>query len=145
MCSIHQSASFPDLPRAMSSCLLSHFLCLVSEVIWSWMQHGLNANNLWFVLNPVLHQYFQFSFLWNLLKSPLLVGRQCKFNHRGRAQDSKLACPICGWDSTLFQKKKKNISMSRDPSRACLHTWNLSKKVYTTQFSGERILHTVNA
>ena len=107
MCSIHQSASFPDLPRAMSSCLLSHFLCLVSEVIWSWMQHGLKTNNLWFVLNPVLHKYFQFSFLWNLLKTPLLVGLQCKFNHRGRAQDSKLACPICGWDSTLFQKKKK--------------------------------------
>ena len=107
MCSIHQSSSFSDLPRAMSSCLLSHFLCLVSEVIWSWMQHGLKANNLWFLLNPVLHKYFQFSFLWNLLKTPLLVGLQCKFNHRGRAQDSKLACPICGWDSTLFQKKKK--------------------------------------
>ena len=112
MCNIHQSWSFSDLPRAMSSCLLSHFLCLVSEVIWSWMQHGLKANHLWFVLNPVFHQYFQFSFLWNLLKTPLLFGRQCKFNHRGRAQDSKLACPICGWDSTLFQKKKKIISMS---------------------------------
>ena len=44
-----------------------------------------------------------------------------------------------------FSEEEKNISMSRDPSRACLHTWNLLKKIYTTQFSGERILHTVNA
>ena len=110
MCSVHQCSSFF---RPTESHVFLPAITLSVLGVWG------DINNLWVVLNPVLHQYFQFSFLWNLLKTPLLFGRQCKFNHRGRAQDSKLACPICGWDSTLFQKKKKIFlcQLSRDPSR----------------------------